>query len=484
MKNILLSSLIVLISISAFSQTNKETESINEYLKSTVIYTHKRIISNASQNVLAHDIIESELTFNTGDEGSYTTIKSQYYMKSGKKFISFPYESEMLASPEFIASITAKKFKLITNDDGVAFQSILKLMDDNRGLGFFKEDNSWYFIRSKFFDDIGAYVVTTDNKGQITKLTYVDELENKLPETLLKVGESVRQKNIKKDAVSKKDSAYMHNDLIEKANFVFEISPLDFYSINKISTISLNKCVLKITEGEEGMSSTSRHSFMLVSNNNEYIKQESINGLLEMPLFISSLQEKYKIETEEDARLFQYVLDDLSPVNRSDIALKTFYKKDNMWFFVREKSFDDLKGFILLTDDQNKVSYMDYTKINETSINRIKMKDKNFKVDYKFKLVSPATNKVTVKKGEGLSVEISFDKNMVNAKGCWIMTRFDGRDHGTYAGSSINSPYTNGITGGALENPHHTVEYFLLKNGAEDTDDALGVIKIEITVEK
>jgi hypothetical protein len=222
---------------------------------------------------------------------------------------------------------------------------------------------------------------------------------------------------------------------------------------------------------------------MLVSSNDEYIKQASVNGLLEMPLFLKSLQEKYTLKTEDDARLFQYVLDDLTPVSSFDIELKTFYKKDNMWFFIREKSFDDLKGYILVVDDKNKVSYMEYATISEESILRIKMKDPKYKIDYKFKLVNPTTNEVTLKKGEGLSVEISFDEDMVNAKGCWIMTRFDGRDGGMYAGSSIESPYTDGMTGMSLENQSHTVEYFLLENGAEDTEDALGVIKVEIEFE-
>jgi hypothetical protein len=39
------------------------------------------------------------------------------------------------------------------------------------------------------------------------------------------------------------------------------------------------------------------------------------------------------------------------------------------------------------------------------------------------------------------------------------------------------------MTGMSLENQSHTVEYFLLKNGAEDTEDALGAIKVEIEVE-
>jgi len=474
--------LITFCSTIGFAQNNVEQTKISNYLESTIKYSNELLISSTSQKVLASDIIESNLTFSTGD--GYTTIQEQYFIKSGNNLTPFNYKSDMLVSNEFIGSIKSKKFKLSTEDDGVAFQSMLKLMDNERGLGFFKEDNIWYFIRSEFFDDIEAYVITTDKEGQISMVVYEDELKKTLPETLLKPGKLVQNTDSEKTIISKKDSTFMHSYLIEKANYVFEISPLDFYSINKISTISLNKCALIITEEEEDMSSSSTHSCMLISSNDEYIKQASVNGLLEMPLFLKSLQEKYTLKTEDDARLFQYVLDDLTPVSSFDIELKTFYQKDNMWFFVREKRFDDLKGYILVVDDKNKVSYMEYTTISEESILRIKMKDPNYKVDYKFKLVKPATNKITVKQDEGLSVEISFDADMVNAKGCWIMTRFDGRDGGVYAGSSIESPFTDGIPGGALENRHHTVEYFLLKSGVEGTENALGVVKIEIEVKQ
>ena len=472
--------LLLLTFSSTISFAQNETKKITKYLESTIDYRSELLVSNTSQTVLASDIIESELTFSTGDNG-YTTIQEQYFIKSGKKITPFRFESDMLASTEFIESIKAKKFKLNTDEDGVAFQTMLKLMDNERGLGFFKEDNIWYFIRSKFFDDIKAYVITTDKKGWVSLVVYEDELKKDLPETLLKSGEVLQSTNSEKTIISKKDSSFMHNYLLKNVNYVFEISPLNFYSVNKISSISLNKCKLKVTEVEEDMKSTSIHSFMLVSNNNEYIKQASVNGLLEMPLFLKSLQEKYTLKTEDDARLFQYVLDDLTPVSSSDIELKTFYKKDNMWFFVRKKFFDDLKGYILVTDEKNKVSYMEYTTISEESILRIKMKDPNYKIDYKFKLVKPATNKVSLKQGEGLNVEISFDADMVNAKGAWIGTRFDGKGRlGVYAGSDLESPFTDKIPSEFLTNKKHTIEYFLLKNGGTDIENALGKIKIEI----
>lgn len=78
-----------------------------------------------------------------------------------------------------------------------------------------------------------------------------------------------------------------------------------------------------------------------------------------------------------------------------------------------------------MQDNQNRVSYIEYTTISEKSIIRIKMKDESFKADYKFKLVSLDKQKIILKKGEGLIVEFSFDANMAN--GAWIMTQFDGK---------------------------------------------------------
>ena len=466
---------------SSFAQNDTEQTKIKDYLESTIQYKDELVLSGASQKVVASDIFESNLTYST-DSNGYATLLTQYFIKTGKKLTPFRSVNDLLTSSAFMESMKSNKFTLNTEDDAIAFQSILRSIDNESGLGFLKEANTWYFVRSKFFDNVRAYVITTDKQGKITAIAYEDKLKKELIETLIRPG-GTKDNTSSEASISKKDSAYMHNYLLEKINYVFEIRPLDFYSINKIANISLHKCDLLVTEGTEDMSSTTTHSCLLVSSDGEYIKQSNANKLLEMPLFLKSLQEKYTLKTEDDARLFQYVLDDLSPVSRSDIELKTFYKKDNMWVFVREKRFDDLRGYILVVNDKNKVSYMEYTDISEESMVRIKMKESSFKVDYKFKLLKPATNKVTVKKGEGLSIEISFDTDMVNAKGGWIMTRFDGRDGGVYAGSSIESPFTDTIPSGALENEHHTIEYFLLKNGAEDTDNALGVVKLEITVE-
>ncbi|MDV7186659.1 hypothetical protein R3X25_05145 [Lutibacter sp. TH_r2] len=480
MKTIVIS-ILTFVSLAAFGQNNAEQTKIKDYLESSLLNKNTLLISSAWQKVTASDIYQSELLFSTNHHDGHNIVQLQYFIKTGNKLIAFKDQNDLLASNAFLESLKSKKFKLTTEDDGVAFQSFLKLLDYKNGLGFFTEDNTWYFIRDKFFDDIKAYIVTTDSKGEIVSIVYQDELEKNLPETLLQAGKNIDSTN-SEASISKADSDFMRNYLYKNTNYKFEITPLNFYSINKISNISINKCNLKVTEGEEGNSFTNNTPFVLVSSNNEYIKS-SIDVLLEIPIFLNSLQEKYTLKTEDDARLFQYVLDDLSPVSKFDIELKTFYKKDNMWFFVREKSFDDLKGYILLVDEKNKVSHLEYAKISEESILRIKMKDPNFKADYKFKLEQPTTTKVKVKQGEDLYVEISFDANMVNAVGAWVLTQRDGENAGMYAGTSIDSPFTKRIPGAALENQFHTYEYYLLKNGEKNVENALGKVKIEIEVE-
>lgn len=475
----LLVSIALVFSVAAFSQNNTEQKNIKDYLESTILNKNELLISENSQNVSAADIYQSELLFSNRHRDGHNILRLEYFIKIDDKLTPFRDKNNLLASSTFIKSLNA--FKLKTEEDGVAFQSLLKVLDYQRDSGFFIEGNTWYFNRGTTFGETKAYVVTTDNKGQIVTIDYTDNLETNLPETLLQPGEIVDYSN-SEASISKKDSDYMYNYLLDTVNYEFEIAPLDFYSINKISTISLNKCNLKVTEGEKGNSFTRNIPFMLVANNNEYIKS-SIDGLLEMPIFLNSLQKKYTLKTEDDARLFQYVLDDLSPINKSDIELKTFYKKDNMWIFVREKRFDDVNGYILVVDNKNKVSYMEYTTITEESILRLKMKDPNFKVDYKFKLIEPATNKIKVKQGEGLSVKISFDADMVNATGAWILTRRDGMDSGMRAATTMKSPFKHGITGMSLENQFHTFEYFLLKNGDKNIENALEKIKIEIEVE-
>lgn len=369
MKNtIILFALLTLTNLS-FAQT--ETEKIIKYLESTIEYSGKLIVSKTSQEVVALDIIQNRLIFETGEKYG-SILRQQYFMKSGKKLIPFKTTNDILSSDEFIESIKTKKFKLNTEEDGVAFQSMLKQIDGESGYGFFKENNSWYFIRSKFFDDLRAYVVVTDIKGQISSIVFKKKLMNEVPKTFQKIGVYISHNNdSKKGEISKNDNAYMHNYMLDKVNCVFEISPPKFHSENKEPTPSLFECSFAITAHDN---SISKHRFKLVSKNKGYLKP-SRDEILKMPFFLEYLKENYEIKTEEDGSLFQDLLDDFTPVRKSDSNVKTFYNKENIWVFVRQTYTSDLKGYIVKIDEKYRISYIEYTTISDENIARVKNKE-------------------------------------------------------------------------------------------------------------
>lgn len=483
MKHIFLTGLFVLLSLSAFAQEAGETQSINEYLESTVKYHNELMVNSSVQSVIKSDIMEAGLSVNIGDEYNDAIIYSSYFMQVDGSLLPFESIFTILSSEEFIKVMKQNKFKLRTEEDAIALQTLLCLIDDYEALGYFKEDKTWYFVRDEFFDDVIAYEITSDKKGNILSIEYHSDLKKEMPESLLAVYQKEEFGRIT-DEVAKADSAWAHNYLSQKADYTFIPTKIDLPIDAPDSAASVYSCDLESTEiYSDGTKGTSGYSFMLMANNGVYEKIRDAEAVLESDMFTESILKSMKINTEEDAKDFQDLIDLLNPVDKSFRFLKKFYQQDGIWFFLRATRFDDIYGYMVKTDEAGAIQYADYSAITDTDILRFKMKADDFMVDYRFELVRPATNKVTVKQGEPLSVEISFDADIINAAGCWIMMRFDGRDAGFHASTSMESPYTDEIIGEAFENPHHTVEYYLLKSGAEGIEDALAVIKLEIEVE-
>lgn len=483
MKNIYLAILFLLISFAAVSQANKETESINEYLKSTVKYSNKLIVNSSVQSVIKSNILEAGLSVNIGDKYNDAHILSSYFIDIDDKLVPFGSISEILSAPDFIEVLKNDKFKLKTEEDGIALQTLFCLIDNYDPLGFFKVDHTWYFIRDKFFNDITAYEIITDKKSNIISIEYHSDLRTNIPESFLAVNKKEKFGRIE-DVVVKKDSISSHNYLLQNADYTFSSALAEIPIDTKESLTGVYYCELKSTQTyPEGDQCITSYSFMLMSNNGDYEKFRDGKALTESDVFTENILKSIKINNEEDAKAFQDIVDIINPVSNSFRILKKFYLQDGIWFFLRETSFDDLYGYMVKTDESGAIKYVDYSTITDEDILRFRMKDEGFMVDYKFNLISPATNKVTLKEGEGLCVEISFDADMVNAKGAWIMTRFDGRNQGMCVATTMESPFTDGMTGMSLENQSHTVEYFLLKNGGTDIENALGLVKIEITFE-
>ncbi len=101
--------------------------------------------------------------------------------------------------------------------------------------------------------------------------------------------------------------------------------------------------------------------------------------------------------------------------------------------------------------------------------------------NFKFKLVTPAENPVTVPAGKDLDLVVEFDADAVNERGAWIQTVFNGKGGGMYCATTMESPYNTDIPGKILTPGKHTIEYFLQPSGS-NTDNPLAAIKLDIIV--
>lgn len=101
--------------------------------------------------------------------------------------------------------------------------------------------------------------------------------------------------------------------------------------------------------------------------------------------------------------------------------------------------------------------------------------------DFKFNLISPTENPVTVSAGQDLKLAIEFNADAANERGAWIQTVFDSKGGRMYYDSSMKSPYDTILRSDALTPGKHTVEYFLQPSGSS-TDNPLAAVKLDIIV--
>jgi len=466
-----------------FTQVNPDSQKAIDYLNNTVKYSDEIVVDKTSQTVITAEILKSQLSVNIGDPYNDAQIIQSCFLKTKNKLIPFESITATLSSPEFIENIKNNRFKLKTEQDGIAFQSLLCLIDKNKANGFFQSENSWYFIRTKFFNDITAYEITTDNKGKIIAIKYIPNLKISIPEDLLGVKNKFNREKTGNSAIAKKDSLFMHTYLTKNTDYNFNIEEIRLPAGSKISTASFYNCSLNYSETyADGIKSSSKYPFLLINNKDKYAKCRDGKGIIQSALFLESIKDGIKINTKADAKRFQDLLDVFCEVSTTDMKHKAFLLKDGIWIYNRTKSFDDIYGFMLKTDANGAVAYIDYCAISDKTILRFKMKDPKFMVNYNFKLISPSKNSITVEKGESVNIQIDFDAKMANAKGTWILTRFDGKDVGMLASTNLESPFRNEIPGKVLTNKNHILECFLLKNGGIDTEHPLGIVKINIEV--
>ncbi len=458
-----------------FAQAN--IENAKKYLENQIKQYNTMLLSADQQNVLSADIIEAGLSINLGNKYNNTDIASSYFIKSGGKFYAFESFSDLIQSEMFVKSLNPK-FRLKTEDDAVQMRSLLFAVDKETRGKIFKKDNKWYIIKSDWFGSLRYFEFTTNDAGQILSVL-LDEKEMEKPKETMGDKSNTIFKNDKYE-FSNKDKKQIE-ELLNKSfeSYKFDLKPINLQSFK--SSLEILDGELKIIHKHGDYESSSGYNFVLLNKDKQYSVIQSKDNLITNEAFLSDLSKSFKIKDDKDAQLFEKLLDEIEPADTSE---QKHYKTDNVWCFVRNKSFDDLEGVLVLVDKQGKILYIDDSNnINDLAILEMKIHDPNFKIDYAFKLVEPTNTTQKVSVGKTLPVKISFNADMVNATGGYIAVFMDGKMQGFSASSTMESPYTSDLDAKYFDNGKHTVQYVLLPSGEKEISKKLASVELNLVVE-
>ena len=477
---------ITLFSLLTLAVYAESAEQIKKNLEDTIQFTFTPVTNGAFDQISDLNIIEARMEVNLNNDGNYggTTVTT-YLINQGDSFIKVSYYRDLLDMPLFYESIK-KSFKLKTAEDGLLLQSALPLFtQEMMNEGFYRQGNTWVFIQNAFFERF--IVVETDNTGKILSIDQPRKYEAEIPETVSYKNERKSFPDFKIPGISSTEKDKLIRFLKDNLDYHFEVEDNPSAAFPRISAAKLYNAKFVLVEhlGEDSM--TSSYSSPLLSYQGELVSSPKF---WETDLFIKSTHPLFRLKTDKEAALFQEFLNDMEG-NTEDIR---FFKKDELWIFVRSKSFGEEQGLIVSTDKEGRIKRIAQSSLADSDLLRFRMKEPGFKADYGFVLKEPQKTKfhyskkglVKALKGKNnpvfIDVSITFNEDAVNAMGAWILTRDNGQNVGMLAGTDMASPFTDSIPVYQLPKGTHNVEYLLLLPG-EDTEHPLGKVAIEIVIE-
>ncbi|PID27903.1 MAG: hypothetical protein CSB55_06900 [Candidatus Cloacimonadota bacterium] len=470
----ILTALIIVSAQVLFAET--EIEKAEKYLEKKIKQEEYVWVVADSQRVINADIAEAKLAINLGNKYSDNNIASLYFIILKNNFYPFKTADELLQSDEFIKALNPE-FTLKTEDDAVMLRSVFYATDKETKSKIFQKNDKWFIIRQSWFGEYQYFEITTSPEGKITEITY-RETELEVPEETMgmTVNTVFKNKDYKLSKKAKKRIAEILHKSYE--SYKFDFIPLKITGLK--GDLKLFEGKLIITAQNDYGTSSSGYDFILIKNKDEYEIIQSKDNLTENKRVIEAFSKIYVIRNEEDAEKFEKVLDEIKPAEQNS---KKHYLKDNIWCFVREKIFDDESGILVLTDKKGKILYIEsFREIDGEAIMKMKLQDPDFKFDYALKLEEPTAKQITLNAKDALPVKVTFNADIVNAKGLYLATIVDGKMQGFSAGD-MESPYTGRLEGKYFDNGKHSVKYVLLQSGEKDPAEAAAVAEIELTVE-
>jgi len=176
MKKIIIT-LMALFLFSTFLQaqelTQKEISGIDAYINKKISFDRKRVESTILPKVFEAVFYDVKINYHFTDGKSFKTIM----LVKGKSGIVEIEECSSTGGMPALQSIIKKDFKIKSDADSLLFEEALDVLYplggfDKKKKERYKIGNDWYFIRGTFFSNKKGFIVSVNEKGNITKIKY------------------------------------------------------------------------------------------------------------------------------------------------------------------------------------------------------------------------------------------------------------------------------------------------------------------------
>ena len=160
--------------------------------------------------------------------------------------------------------------------------------------------------------------------------------------------------NLKAQDITQKDNSLIDNLYISKMNIKKE--RLSSEELGKVFSGTFYRVSPRFAFGADETMFACTKKIMIINN----------GKIFEMASFATNLEPLIKnnffLKTETDVNTFEAALDAIDPIGEWDMGDKEHLKKDNKWYFVRKVGFGYKHAYIVITDQNSKITDIDYSR--------------------------------------------------------------------------------------------------------------------------
>ncbi|MDX9846061.1 MAG: hypothetical protein RBT74_03680 [Tenuifilaceae bacterium] len=444
-------------------------------------YTQVQFGNPLFQSISSAVIVKAGVAY-TLPQANLPLIESEkLFLVTGNSATPFNSEYELLTSPQFVASIQSN-YRLQSNADAEAFHNLFSLIDMRWSrTSFYQQGNSWYFIRNTFFDDVEFWRIDTDDSGKVQTIAYESRMEITIPDQVVEPDDRSPLLDKQTDIpIAPPQLDLIKENINSSISFSQSVNKFTDYTISQISNAIICEHNFNIeevyTDSEGNSYNSTRASLVINVNHNGDVRFfESHTDVITSSIFLGSISPKFTLKTDEDAQLFEKMLDEITPFYEPK---KERLQKDNAWFFIRDESFGDNEGFAVTIDSNGRVQRITHSR--ELGVEGPVVEIDENTVEWNFRLLQPETTNLEISEGTPIEFAFEFNAEAANQLGVWVMSQVNG-DMMDMVYGGLSSPFYGHIPAHLLTQGTHTLGVYLMRPG-NDTETAYGKAIVNITV--